>query len=613
MRNLPGTLVLGILGALGGSAPIVAGSSSPTSPSSSLSSYDDSVVVTASTLLEDRDDIPAAVSVISAGEIDDRQSPSLADLLGTLPGFSVATAGPAGQQTSVFVRGSESDQTLFLWNGVALNSPYFGGVNWQFVGTTGVERIEAVHGPGSALYGGNAVGGVVQLLTRSDEGGSVALEAGENHYYRLGLQGGRDFGPIRTELAGQRLSGDSEFENGFFDSDELALKVGGAPSASTSLALVARGNDAKTGIPFASGLPNLTAGIDWRERLVALPFSAELGKWSLSSQLSFLTSTYRFRDPEDAFGFVSSDTDSESQRGRAVTTYRGSEAWAVSVGAELERLTVDDESSFGVNLDGDHQRTQAGFAEATWRHRKLSVDVGLRHDDNDVYGSATSLRTAAAWRLADGARVLASYGEAFRPPTLGELFFPFSGNSALEPERAKSSEIGLELSRGSWRGAVTAFELRQRDLIDFDLAQFRFANVSRARSRGLEGALAYRGERWSLRANLTRLTAENLDSGADLLRRPQESGNLWLAFRPGRLTLSVAGRFVGERPDFDPATGAAVVNPSYVRLDVAARYQLSKHFAPSLRVENAGDRQYEEVAGYPASGRAVVVGLTASY
>lgn len=609
MRNLSQTLVLGMLGALGGSAPVVAG----TVPSKALLQYDDSVVVTASTLSEDRDEIPATVSVISSGEILDRQSPSLAELLGSLPGFAVATAGPQGQQTSVFVRGSESDQTLLLWNGVALNSPYFGGVNWQFVGTAGAERVEVVHGPSSALYGGNAVGGVVQLLTRSDDGGSLVLEAGEDSFYRVGLQGGRDFGPLRAEVAGQRLSGDSELDNGFFDSDELALKLGGAPTASTSLALVMRGNDAETGIPFSSGLPNLTAGIDWREGLAALPFSAEWGRWSVASQLSFLTSTYRFRDPEDAFGFTFSDTDSESRRGRAVTTYHGADAWGVSVGAELERLTVDDVTTFGVNLDGARQRTQAGFAQATWRHQGFSLDLGLRHDDNDVYGSATSARTAAAWSATENLRVIGSYGEAFRPPTLGELFFPFSGNQDLQPERARNTELGLELARGPWRGSLTAFELEQRDLIDFDLAQFRFANVSRARSRGIEASLAFRGERWSLRANATHLEAENLDAGLALLRRPEESANLWLAFRPGKLTLSLAGRFVGERPDFDPATGGSVTNPSYLRLDLAARYQASARFAPSLRVENAADRQYEEVTGYAAAGRTIVGGLAVSF
>ncbi len=613
MRNLPWTLVLGILGALGGSAPTLAGTPTGAQPVPTQLAYEDSVVVTASTLSSDRDEIPAAVSVISAGEVADRQSPALSELLATLPGFAVATAGPPGQQTSVFVRGSESDQTLFLWNGVELNSPYFGGINWQFMGTQGVERIEAVHGPTSALYGGNAVGGVVQLLTKSDNGGSVALEAGEHGYYRVGLAGGRDFGLLRVELAGQSLAGDSEFENGFFDSDELAVKLGGAPTASTSLALVVRGNDAETGIPFSGGLPNRTAGIDWREGLVALPFSAELGRWSLASRLSVLTSTYEFGDPEDAFGFTFSDTDSTSERGRLHATYRSGESWGVSLGAELERLEVDDVTTFGVNLEGAKQRTEAAFVEANWRRERFSLDAGVRHDNNDVYGGATSLRTGLAFRATDNLRLVGSYGEAFRPPSLGELFFPFSGNRELEPEQAESTQLGVEWTRGPWRGGLTAFELKQRDLIDFDLASFRFANISRAKSQGFEGTVSYLGERWSLRANATRLEAENLDTGRALLRRPEESANLWLAFRPGKLTLSLSGRYVGERPDFNPATGGAVTNPSYVRLDLAGRFQLWRHLSPSLRVENLFDREYEEVAGYPAASRTVVGGITLSF
>ena len=127
--------------------------------------FSDSLVVTPSLDAEPRDDTPATVTVIDAQEIEDRQARDLADLLWSVPGMTVAQAGAPGQQTSVFTRGANSNQTLLLWNGIPLNDPFFGDVNWQFVPTEGVERVEVVRGPFSALYGSNAVGGVVQVLT----------------------------------------------------------------------------------------------------------------------------------------------------------------------------------------------------------------------------------------------------------------------------------------------------------------------------------------------------------------------------------------------------------------------------------------------------------------
>lgn len=619
-----GATALVLAGILGGAMPVPAqqqlqdGAASPDVAEPAVSPpapsrFGENVVVTASAVTEERAEVPVSVAVIDAEEIEARQAPSLADLVASVPGVSVAMAGPPGQQTSVFVRGAESDQTLLLWNGVELNSPYFGAVNWQFMGSEGVERVEVLRGPASALYGGNAVGGVVQVLSGLRDGGQVRLEGGEDGYYRAGVAAGHDFGSARIDVAGSSRRGDSEFENGFFDGDELVAKLGWEPSANASLGVLARVDDSETGIPFSFGVPNSTARIAWRERVIALPFSAELGSWTIAGQLSHLESEYGFRDPEDPFGSVSSDTDSQGERGRVVASYRKSEGLWFAVGAESERLEVTDTTNFGTNLDSADQSTWAGFGELNYELGRAHFDVGLRHDDSDAFGSETSLRAGVSLRLTEGSRLKAHYGEAFRPPTLGELFFPFFGNPNLEPEHGESYELSWGLDRGAWRLEVSAFELDQQDLIDFDVVASQLANVSRARSRGLEGSVGWGNEWVELRANATYLEAKNLDRDTDLLRRPQESANLFATVKPGRFTVTTAARFVGERPDFDAASGAPVINPSYLRLDLGARFAATARIAPYARVENLTDRRYEEVAGYPAQGRTVVGGLTVGF
>src|SRR6185295_10686283 len=160
----------------------------------------------------------------------------------------------------------------------------------------------------------------------------------------------------------------------------------------------------------------------------------------------------------------------------------------------------------------------------------------------------------------------------FRAPSLGDLFYPFFGNPDLQPERAKTWELGLEHEAGGWRFGVTGFQSRQRNLIDFDPATFVSINIGRARMRGVEGEVGYQHGIFTARLNGTYLDAEDLDAGTPLQRRPKHSANL-------------AGRYVGERPQFDEVTFAIRDNPRSVRVAVAARWRALPWLSPYARAE----------------------------
>ena len=274
---------------------------------------------------------------------------------------------------------------------------------------------------------------------------------------------------------------------------------------------------------------------------------------------------------------------------------------------------MDDRSVFGVNLEGESQRTTALFGE--WRRSfgRLALDVGLRLDDNDVYGSATSPRVALLVKLSEGTRFHASYGEGFRAPSIGELFFPFSGNAALEPETSASAELGIEHRRGGLELALTAFENRLENLIDFDFASFRNVNVGRARSRGLELEAAYAGRYLRARWNATLLETEDRDTGLDLLRRPERLANLVLTVTPPDWSVNLTARYVGDRADVDPATFARAEIGGFVTLDLAAERRLGARLSPYARLENLLDREYAEVLGFPAPRRTLVGGLAVRF
>jgi vitamin B12 transporter len=593
-----------IAGALGGGLPAAAQTPVP--------SFSDAVVVTASLDGEDRRQTPASTTVLDQREIAARQVNDLAALLTTVPGLSLTQSGPAGQQTSLFTRGTNSNQTLLLWNGIQLNDPYFGGANWQFVPLDGVERVEVVRGPFSALYGSNAVGGVIQVLTGTRQGGTLSLEGGEYGYKRSGLAAGADLGPVRFDFTGNLRRGGNEFVNDDFDSQEGVARALWAVSPASSLGVLVRANDSQTGIPFSGGLVTPNRKISWQEREVAVPFQIDQGPWQVEAQVSRTDFDNAFRDPDDPFSKIA-DTSSQAVRGRAVASWHDSQNLRLAVGTEVERLEVTASSDGFTNLDAARQRTWALFGQGSWGTGPVRLDLGLRRDDNDVYGGKTSLRAGTVVKLGEGTLLRASYGEAFRAPSLGELFFPGSANPGLKPEDSQGYELGIERVAGGWRFGLTGFENRLRNLIDFDLATFRDVNIGRARTRGVEGEAGYRQGIFDATVNATLQNTEDQDTGLELLRRPKRSANVVLSARPGAWTLSAVGRYVGERADFDPFTFGRTVNPSYARFDLAVRWRARSWLSPYARVENLADRRYSEALGFPSPGRTVIGGLALGF
>jgi vitamin B12 transporter len=598
--------ILVIAGLLGGAVPVMA-------QAQFGSTFADSLVVTASLGGEEEEELTASVEVIEAEEIEERQATTVADLLATVPGLTLARSGSPGKVTSLFTRGTESDHTLVLWNGIELNNPYFGGFDWAFLPTEGVRRIEVARGPFSAVHGADALGGVVQVLTRSAPGGSVRLEGGADGYSRASLSAGAEAGRTRILVAGHLRRGDGQVENDFYDGEELVTRADWSLRPGVSIGVAVRAADADNGIPFAGGRSSPQRNLSWQERQIAVPFRADFRQWSVDAQLSRVTLDSAFRDPDDAFGFTSSDTRSEARRLRSAATRRFREESWVAFGGEVEEVEVSDRSVFGANLQGASQTTRSVFSQVSHRQGRVRLDAGLRFDDNDAFGSRTTPRLGLLWNLGSKTSLRASYGEGFRAPSLGELFFPFSGNAELEPEVSESLEIGWERESGSWRLGLVGFENRLRNLIDFDFVTFSNQNIGRARSRGVEIWAEVDHRMLDISWNATFLEAEDRLTGLPLLRRPEKSSNVVATTRPGRWTVSLTGRFVGERDDIDPVSLERIENDSFLRLDLAVQWRADRSLTPFARIENLADREYSEVVGFPAPGRTWVGGLAFSW
>lgn len=602
-----------LFGILGGVIPALGQQPARDPAPQSQTTVRDEVVVTATLGPEGARAVPVSADVIERDEIEARQVTAVADLLRTLPGLDVVRSGTAGKVTSLFTRGTESDHTLVLWNGVELNDPYFGGFDWGLLPTEGVERVEVIRGPYSALYGSDALGGVVQVFTGAGADNVLGLEAGEDGYARASVSAGVEMGAASYHVTARSRRSDGLADNDFYDSDELTARAAWRAGDATEVGLLVRSNRSELGIPFSGGNPTPERVTTWRETEVALPVTVEVGGWTIDGRVSRVSLDSELEDPDDPFGFTAAASSSTSERVRAVGSYASGADSQVAVGGEYERQEVDSGSVFGPDLQGARQTTRALFGQYFRAAGPWRFDLGLRHDDHAAFGARTTPRVGLSRRLGERSRLRAAYGEGFRSPSLGELYFPFSGNADLEPEESESVELAYEFDGAAWSASLTAFENTLSNLIDFDFVDFRNVNVGRARTRGAELGVERHWGAAGLRANATYLEATDRDSGLPLLRRPEWRGSLVAIRTAGDWQWTATAHYTGARDDVDPITFERRINPDYQRLDLALAFDGWRRLAPYARVENVTDEQYAEALGFAAPGRQFIGGVSLTF
>ena len=580
-------------------------------------SVSDQIVVTASALPEKVEETPAAVSVITRKQIDALADRDLSDVLRHVPGLTVIRSGSSGKATSIFTRGSNSNHTLVLWNGIEIINPYFGGYDWGQFSTSGVDQVEIVRGPYSALYGSEAVAGVVNVITAPwrDEV-RVELEGGGR-----GLRDGR---ASVTHGVGSLLASadfDSTHDDGFAPNDFFARNAADAvlrwtASSTTSVGVIARYNSFRLGVPTnlngdASALvPSPNRKQKGFEREVAIPIDQTLGRLSWNARIAQTRRGDTFTDPDDPFGFTNSRTDVSTNRARLTGRVLTSIGTLVA-GGEYERASVDDRSNFGITLAGKRRTEESLFVEdrlarsfGSW---SAQASAGARYDSFETFGSETSPRAALA--LANAAnKFRVAYGEAFRAPSISELYSPFGGNAALQAERTKNAEVGYDRSFVASRLSITAFRGGYRDLITN--SGFTYANAGRARSTGVEASFERDfAERFYSLVSYTYAQTKQLQTGRALIRRPRHSGSIVVGSHLGAIDANADLTYIGKRDDIQPvAPFGRIETAGHTTLDLNVQY-LASSFTPFLKIENATDRRYEEVPGYPSPRRRVSAGL----
>jgi vitamin B12 transporter len=586
------------------------------------------VVITATRVEQPVSQVGSAVTVITGEELRRRGIEFVADALQEVPGLTVPRAGTRGKATSLFLRGANSNQTLVLIDGVRVNDPVNGGFDFGALGTDNIERIEVIRGPQSPLYGSDAIGGVVNIITRRGRGpvsATVTGLAGNYHTFDVGgsVRGGTE--QIGGTLDASRFKTDNRFVNDSLKVDTVSARIDARPADRFLVTATLRHVDAEGGTPGQAFIA--LAPADRQDTLLnALAVTAELRTTSIWTQRLSLGRTDQSLNATLPSIPLVSRADSVRHSIEWVHTLTPIRALSLVAGGEYRVEDGHSEDNSGNVIDADLV-TRAFFAQAQLAPfgERLFLQGGARLDDGTRIDTEVTPKVAAALLVPEtGTRLHASWGKGIKAPTIVDLFFPGFGNPDLDPERVTGWDAGVDQRFWGDRVQVGVLFFRNdfRDLIVFSPTLSIPVNVGRAHSDGIESSVTVRPAVWmDVAAAYTYLVAINDDARTLLLKRPRHQGSAQVTVRPiGPASVTVSGLYVGDRLD-NPFAFPAVPSSQqgeYFRLDASATYRLPR--LPGFRslellgrVENILDRKYEEVAGFPALGTNFLAGVRGTF
>ncbi len=598
-------------------------------PSSQPADQLQQVIVTAARAPEPEDQSLFSATVLTRADIEARQVSSVQDLLADLAGINIDKSGGLGQQSSVFIRGADSDHTLLLIDGVRVGSATLGIAPFEIIPLEQIDHIEVVRGPRSTLYGSDAVGGVIQIFTRQAGepgvtlGGSAMTGSFDTHEFTA-------YAAARSRVAWGSISGDVLTTGGIpaclpsavagcFDAAAPQVPDG-HQNRSGSLSAGAQLTEqltASADVLYTHGWTAFDgAGFDDRLDFQEKVFTAHLdqalgGSWHLRLMAGRDEDDERdFLDPTPVGTF-------DTVRSSASLQADGQLAQALKLisGLDYEDVHVDSDTPYEVTA----RTTRAGFSELHADWGRWSALAGVRFEDNEQFGDHWTENLGIARKLGAGLRFILTWGTAFRAPTFDELYFPGFGNPSLKPETSQSWEGGLDGGKGALRWSLHTYQTTIDDEISIDPLTFLPLNINRSRIRGVELQGDWHSADWVVGGQLTGLEPLNVSPGPeyhDLLpRRAQQNASLTVRrlVHAGTSTsadgsLAVVARWEGRR--YDDLANTLPMG-GYLTVDLLTQWRLGSGWTLEAKAANLFDRGYQTAAYYAQPGRSY--GVTIRY
>ena len=578
------------------------------------------IVVTASRTSETADDSLASVTVITREDIKKSQAREVADLLKLEAGIDISKNGGAGALTNVFTRGTNSNHTLFLIDGMRASSSTTGTFSLERLTLSDIDHIEIVRGPRSTQYGSEAIGGIIHIFTRKNKSHHARIGAGS-----FGTQQA-SAGLVVGEKYTLRLNGSFEQANGFsatnpnagffYDPDDdsyrknnFNISLNAPVNDSMEFAVTGWGSNSQT--EFDSGVSDA----------INQNFTASFKQQVNETWSHKISSGYNYENIVTTSGFPS---DIITKRGQFDWQHdiTLSDYYLLLVGYtyyedEAENVDIGTPSnSFDETIDNN-----AIFTNLSYSGEKHDFLVSLREDDHSSFGSETTGLASWGVKVTPDMRITATISNAFRAPTINELYHPgfdfgggpplfYSGNPNLKPETSDGGEVGLRWNINKQQNLqVTYFTNWIKNLIAYEGdPTFDAINIDRARTKGFELQHAFREQKWTLNTNITLQRAYDEETRLDLIRRPREKVGMTLTHAHNK---HASSRFEilysSERLD---GFNKDIILPSYTLFNLATRLKIDKQLWFDARMDNITNEQYELASGFNTPDRSIFIGIS---
>jgi vitamin B12 transporter len=583
------------------------------------------MVVTANRVEQPVSTVLAPVMVIERAEIEARQVQSLPDLLKTLPGVQITTLGGRGHVSSLFIRGTNSNHSLVLMNGRPVAAMVAGTPDLSQIPLDNIERIEYIRGPRAAVYGANAIGGVINLISKTSakNGSETHLKGGVGSH-------GYGQGQVRTVQAlGEQT--DMNLLVGYERTDGFDVVAGaqqpdrdGFDSLNGQFGLNHAFNDAWSADFNAQGYDNQTEMDDPymssdQSRVQAFQYDGGLKYQSgaLSSRLEASYGENKLKSWWESNGESSAEPiHTGLTRFSWINNWSGVEGLSLTGGADWQQEQMKSDSrSYGQSFNAPDRDNTGLFAVASYRWQALLGELSGRTDDNDQYGRNNTWSAAAGLDINENHNIRLSYGTAFKAPTFLDLYYPGYENPDLKPEESKNLELDFSGRYTAWDWSVNLYRNEIENLIS---CQSAFSTCkpgnTDAEIRGVEVALGL--ETGPLHHDLSfdyTKTEDKNEGDQQLLRRAKQKASWLTQAQLGPVDLSTELLYVGKRDDknFSSFPAERVVLGSYTLVNLGASYEVLPQLTLGGRIDNLFDRDYVPAYGYASAGTEFK--LTADY
>ena len=551
------------------------------------------ITVTANKFEQSINDVLASVNVIERAEIEASNVRDLPTLLSTRVGFQVNPNGGFGQNTGVSLRGTGSGDTLILIDGVRTGSATLGQKALNNVPLNSIERIEIIKGSRAAVYGSDALAGVINIITRESDNLSLSATFGSDSYQNYQVAGSVKSDDITTA-----------FNAGFEKTDNFDVLQGVAPDEdgyeNKNLGFKVNYTDAHYGDfkllgQYSEGYADYDSSFspadstierdDFKNYQLSAGWSKNYTNQTHSIDLALSTD-----DSDNTYvDFSVGPTTSTFITKRTQIDYNGqyllSNELNISGGINWYN---DDVSHSSQPFVEDSRDVLAVFVGAYYDADKVLANLTVRQDDDEQFGDETTYTAAAGYHLSEDATFRISQSTGFKAPTFNDLYYPLYGNPDLQPEKSVNRELGLSVDFDIAQVDIAIFRNDIEDKIDYD-ANFALANIDEARYEGVEFSLSQQFFGFDSNLNFAYLSAEDEETGAELRNVAKRTFNWELAKQFGAFDASLDMQYRSDRQ------GAVTRLGSYTLWNLAGNYQVNEHIEVSLRVENLFDKEYNAV------------------